>query len=42
MAHWQRRETIRTLQSLSDHQLRDIGIRRDQIEPAVRGSVPLM
>jgi 4-hydroxy-tetrahydrodipicolinate synthase len=40
VAHWQRRETIKTLQALNDHQLRDIGIRRDQIETAVRGSVP--
>jgi 4-hydroxy-tetrahydrodipicolinate synthase len=38
VAHWQRREAINTLQSLNDHQLRDIGIRRDQIETAVRGS----
>ena len=38
VAHWQRREAINTLQSLNDHQLRDIGIRRDQIETAVKGS----
>jgi uncharacterized protein YjiS (DUF1127 family) len=37
VAHWQRRETIKTLQELNDHQLRDIGIRRDQIEAAVNG-----
>jgi 4-hydroxy-tetrahydrodipicolinate synthase len=42
VAHWQRRETTKTLQALNDHQLRDIGIRRDQIETAVRGSVPPM
>jgi uncharacterized protein YjiS (DUF1127 family) len=37
MAHWKRRELIKTLQELNDHQLRDIGLRRDQIETAVDG-----
>jgi 4-hydroxy-tetrahydrodipicolinate synthase len=37
VAHWPRRETIQTLQALNDHQLRDIGIRRDQIETAANG-----
>jgi uncharacterized protein YjiS (DUF1127 family) len=37
VARWQRKEAIKTLQELSDHQLRDIGIQRDQIEAAVDG-----
>ena len=37
LAYWQRRELIKTLRELSDHQLRDIGLRRDQIETAVNG-----
>jgi uncharacterized protein YjiS (DUF1127 family) len=28
---------IKTLQELNDHQLRDIGLTRDQIESAVNG-----
>jgi hypothetical protein len=28
---------IKTLRELNDHQLRDIGLRRDQIETAVNG-----
>ena len=36
-AYWQRRELIKTLRELNDHQLRDIGLRRDQIETAVNG-----
>ena len=35
LAYWQRRELIKTLRELNDHQLRDIGLRRDQIETAV-------
>ena len=34
---WNRRETIKTLQELDDHQLRDIGLMRHQIESAVNG-----
>jgi uncharacterized protein YjiS (DUF1127 family) len=37
VAHWRRRETIKTLQELNDHQLRDIGLTRDQIETAANG-----
>jgi uncharacterized protein YjiS (DUF1127 family) len=37
LAYWQRRELIKTLRELNDHQLRDIGLRRDQIETAVNG-----
>jgi uncharacterized protein YjiS (DUF1127 family) len=37
LAYWQRRETIKMLRSLNDHQLRDIGIRRDHIEAAANG-----
>jgi uncharacterized protein YjiS (DUF1127 family) len=37
VAYWKRREIIKTLQELNDHQLRDIGLRRDQIEAAVDG-----
>jgi uncharacterized protein YjiS (DUF1127 family) len=29
---WQSRQTGHALQALSDHQLRDIGLRRDQID----------
>ena len=35
------RRTMRDLASLSDSSLRDIGLRRDQIESAVRGGRPL-
>jgi uncharacterized protein YjiS (DUF1127 family) len=38
-AYWQRRETVKTLQELNDHQLRDIGLTRDQIETAANGIV---
>jgi uncharacterized protein YjiS (DUF1127 family) len=37
LAYWHRRELIKTLRELNDHQLRDIGLRRDQIETAVNG-----
>jgi uncharacterized protein YjiS (DUF1127 family) len=37
VAHRRRRETIKTLQELNDHQLRDIGLTRDQIETAANG-----
>lgn len=37
LSYWQRRELIKTLRELDDHQLRDIGLRRDQIETAVSG-----
>jgi uncharacterized protein YjiS (DUF1127 family) len=30
-----RRQTIKMLRSLDDHQLRDIGLRRDQLEAAI-------
>jgi uncharacterized protein YjiS (DUF1127 family) len=39
LAYWQRRELIKNLRELNDHQLRDIGLRRDQIETAVNGVV---
>ena len=35
VTHLQRREAIKMLHELNDHQLRDIGLRRDQIEEAV-------
>ena len=36
MAYWARRETIKMLRELDDHQLRDIGLPRHQIESAVK------
>jgi uncharacterized protein YjiS (DUF1127 family) len=39
VAYWQRREMVKILRALDDHQLRDIGIRRDQIEAALDGGV---
>lgn len=40
-AHFERASAIRDLQSMSDHQLRDIGISRDQIDIFVRnGRMP--
>jgi uncharacterized protein YjiS (DUF1127 family) len=38
-AHWVRREAIKELQRLDDRALRDIGISRSQIEPAVGGAL---
>lgn len=35
--HFARRDAIKNLSKLSDRELRDIGIRRCQIEEAVRG-----
>ncbi|WJR76247.1 DUF1127 domain-containing protein [Bradyrhizobium sp. NP1] len=35
--HWMRREAIRALHRLDDRELRDIGLMRSQIEPAVKG-----
>jgi uncharacterized protein YjiS (DUF1127 family) len=35
-----RRAAIKSLRELSDHELRDIGIRRSQIEAAVHGLIP--
>ena len=35
--HWMRREAIKALQRLDDRELRDIGLTRSEIEPAVRG-----
>ncbi|WP_420965009.1 DUF1127 domain-containing protein [Bradyrhizobium sp. B120] len=35
--YWVRREAIKTLRQLDDRTLRDIGISRCQIEPAVAG-----
>lgn len=35
--YWVRREAIKTLRQLDDRTLRDIGISRCQIEPAVTG-----
>jgi len=37
VAYWKRREMIRTLQEMNDHQLRDIGLMRHQIEDVVNG-----
>ena len=37
---WQYRTDIQKLQSLSDHQLSDIGLSRSRIEDAVRGGLP--
>ncbi|UGY15967.1 DUF1127 domain-containing protein [Bradyrhizobium septentrionale] len=39
--HWVRREAIKTLRQLDDRTLRDIGISRCQIEPAVAGDLDL-
>ncbi|WP_338828110.1 DUF1127 domain-containing protein [Bradyrhizobium sp. 27S5] len=39
--HWVRREAIKTLRQLDDRTLRDIGISRCQIEPAVAGDLNL-
>jgi uncharacterized protein YjiS (DUF1127 family) len=39
VGYWQRREMIKILRSLDDHQLRDIGIQRHQIEAAVNGTI---
>ena len=36
MTYWARRETIKMLRELDDHQLRDIGLPRHQIESAVQ------
>jgi uncharacterized protein YjiS (DUF1127 family) len=38
MTYWARRETIKMLRELDDHQLRDIGLPRHQIESAVKRS----
>ena len=38
-AYWARREAIKTLRAMDDHELYDIGIRRCQIEAAVKGFV---
>ncbi|MGY3489066.1 uncharacterized protein YjiS (DUF1127 family) [Bradyrhizobium sp. USDA 4011] len=37
--YWLRREAIKTLRQLDDRTLRDIGISRCQIEPAVAGEL---
>ena len=37
VAYWRRRGMTKMLHELSDHQLCDIGIQRDQIEAAVSG-----
>ena len=37
VAYWKRREMIKTLQEMNDHQLRDIGLMRHQIEDVVNG-----
>jgi len=34
--HRRLRVTVHTLRALSDHTLKDIGLERDEIEPAVR------
>ncbi|MGF6313201.1 uncharacterized protein YjiS (DUF1127 family) [Bradyrhizobium sp. i1.8.4] len=39
--YWVRREAIKTLRQLDDRTLRDIGISRCQIEPAVTGDLDL-
>jgi uncharacterized protein YjiS (DUF1127 family) len=36
-SYWKRREMVKMLRELDDHQLRDIGLMRDQIEAAVDG-----
>ena len=37
MARRQQRLAVARLRAMSDHQLKDIGLSRSQIEPAVRG-----
>ncbi|UGY04353.1 DUF1127 domain-containing protein [Bradyrhizobium quebecense] len=39
--YWVRREAIKTLRQLDDRTLRDIGISRCQIEPAVAGDLDM-
>ncbi|QOZ37931.1 DUF1127 domain-containing protein [Bradyrhizobium sp. CCBAU 53421] len=39
--YWVRREAIKTLRQLDDRTLRDIGISRCQIEPAVAGDLDI-
>ncbi|MHC2461258.1 DUF1127 domain-containing protein [Bradyrhizobium embrapense] len=39
--YWVRREAIKTLRQLDDRTLRDIGISRCQIEPAVAGELDI-
>ncbi|MBR0896382.1 DUF1127 domain-containing protein [Bradyrhizobium tropiciagri] len=41
VGHWMRREAIKALRQLDDRTLRDIGISRCQIEPAVAGDLDL-
>ena len=36
MTYWARRETVKMLRELDDHQLRDIGLPRHQIESEVK------
>jgi uncharacterized protein YjiS (DUF1127 family) len=36
MSYWARRETIKMLRQLDDHQLRDIGLPRYQIESEIK------
>jgi uncharacterized protein YjiS (DUF1127 family) len=36
MSAWARRETVKMLRELDDHQLRDIGLPRHQIESVVK------
>ena len=38
MTYWARRETIKMLRELDDHQLRDIGLSRHRIESVVNRS----
>ncbi len=38
VAHWMRREAVKSLRELDDRALRDIGLVRDQIENAVSGT----
>lgn len=35
--YWKRREMIKTLREMNDHELRDIGLLRHQIEDVVNG-----
>jgi uncharacterized protein YjiS (DUF1127 family) len=37
LAFWKRREAIKILREMNDHQLRDIGLMRHQIEDVVNG-----
>lgn len=39
--YWVRREAIKTLRQLDDRTLRDIGLSRCQIEPAVAGDLDM-